>query len=47
MAKSFEEVAFALQPGELSDVVESDSGVHLIFRAETSTGDDFNLQPIK
>ncbi|TID29522.1 hypothetical protein CANINC_001917 [Pichia inconspicua] len=32
MQPSFEKAAFALQIGELSDVVESDSGVHLIQR---------------
>lgn len=32
MQKAFEEAAFALEVGELSDVVDSDSGLHLIFR---------------
>lgn len=32
MQKEFEEAAFALQPGEVSDIVESGSGLHLIER---------------
>ncbi|KAI0461200.1 hypothetical protein LJB42_001216 [Komagataella kurtzmanii] len=32
MHPSFERAAFALQVGEISDIVESDSGVHLIER---------------
>lgn len=32
MQKAFEEVAFSLQPGEMSSVVETTSGLHLIER---------------
>lgn len=32
MQKAFEEAAYALKPGELSGVVDTDSGVHLIER---------------
>lgn len=32
MQKPFEDGAFALQPNQMSDVVATDSGLHLIFR---------------
>ncbi|RSH84343.1 uncharacterized protein EHS24_005863 [Apiotrichum porosum] len=32
MQRTFEEAAYALQPGELSPLVETDSGIHVILR---------------
>lgn len=32
MQKSFEDATYALRAGELSDIVESDSGIHIILR---------------
>lgn len=32
MQKPFEEATFALQVGQLSDIVDTDSGVHIILR---------------
>jgi NIMA-interacting peptidyl-prolyl cis-trans isomerase 1 len=32
MQKPFEDTSFGLQVGQMSDIVETDSGVHLILR---------------
>ena len=34
MQKAFEDASFALNVGELSGIVDSDSGIHVILRVE-------------
>lgn len=38
MQKEFEEAAFKLQPGSMSSVVQTASGLHLIERYSTRSG---------
>lgn len=34
MQKPFEDATFSLQPGQMSPIIDTDSGVHLIIRVE-------------
>ncbi|VDN37445.1 unnamed protein product [Gongylonema pulchrum] len=34
MQKAFEDAAFSLEVGQLSDIVDTESGLHLIYRIE-------------
>jgi len=47
MVKPFEDAAFALKPGEISDIVETDFGLHLIRITETKGGAALPFEQVK
>lgn len=47
MVKPFEEAAFRLKPGELSDIVETEFGLHILRLAEIKGGDVAPFEQVK
>ena len=47
MTKSFEDVVFRMKPGEISDIVETEHGFHIILLAETRGGKQASFEEVK
>ena len=47
MTKSFEDVVFRMKPGEISDIVETEHGFHIILLAEARGGKQASFEEVK